>query len=592
MLFYDIEIYSNYALVGFLDENGLVRQYDTENYFSDLQINKIKRLLKFDKLVGFNSNCYDDNILLSMLNKNDVEQLYKKSIEIILNNNFFKNNISIDLIEVAPSQASLKAYGARLNFKKLQDLPFEPDKKITDFQSVRKYNINDLELTQALYNKLKPNLSLREKISKQYKVDVMSKSDAQIAEIIIKKETNFTQYVKNNLPKKVTYKKPNLDFKNKDIANLNLNEFNVNDNGNIILPQKTKIVINDKAYNFGLGGLHSQEKNVSYFGNLYNVDVTSYYPSLIINSALYPKNIGYNFKIIYKKLYEKRIKAKKNNDKLTSDVFKLALNGTFGKLSNKYSCLYEPQMLLNVTLTGQLYLLKLIEMLEDDGHNVVSANTDGVEIQTNKDFSKILEKWENLTNMKLEINKYNALFARDVNNYVAIYPNKKVKTKGIFSEPSLSKNTEHTICYEAITNLLSKNIDIEDTIYNCKDISKFTLSRAVKGGAIYSDKKLPNTQEFERMAGKFIKAVEKRNIDYQKQFILKDNTYLGKVVRWYYSCDSDNAIYYKKNGNKVPKSENSKPMMELSTSLPKDLDFLKYIEITKKLLMEIGYVGD
>lgn len=59
-------------------------------------------------------------------------------------------------------------------------------------------------------------------------------------------------------------------------------------------------------------------------------------------------------------------------------TFKIVLNGTFGKLGSKYSFLYSPNLMIQVTITGQLALLMLIEALEAAGISVVSANTDGI----------------------------------------------------------------------------------------------------------------------------------------------------------------------------------------------------------------------
>ncbi len=64
--------------------------------------------------------------------------------------------------------------------------------------------------------------------------------------------------------------------------------------------------------------------------------------------------------------------------------------------------------------------------------------------------------------------------------------------------------------------------------------------------------------------------------------------YLGKAVRFYYSTDGD-VITYKKNGNKVPKSDGAKPLMDLTDSLPDDLNHEWYIQEAEKQLQELGY---
>jgi hypothetical protein len=50
------------------------------------------------------------------------------------------------------------------------------------------YCHNDLQVTRILYDELKPQIALREQMSKQYGLDLRSNSDAQIAENVIKHE--------------------------------------------------------------------------------------------------------------------------------------------------------------------------------------------------------------------------------------------------------------------------------------------------------------------------------------------------------------------------------------------------------------------
>src|SRR6478609_3841680 len=61
-----------------------------------------------------------------------------------------------------------------------------------------------------------------------------------------------------------------------------------------------------------------------------------------------------------------------------ADSKKIEINGSFGKFGSKWSALYSPDLLIQVTITGQLCLLMLIEQLEAAGVQVCSANTDGI----------------------------------------------------------------------------------------------------------------------------------------------------------------------------------------------------------------------
>src|SRR5690606_22606645 len=142
-------------------------------------------------------------------------------------------------------------------------------------------------------------------------------------------------------------------------------------------------------------------------------------------------------------------------------------------LGSKWSNLYAPDLLIQVTLTGQLALLLLIERLELAGIHVVSANTDGIVIKCPVELihkmEEIIKWWENETRFEMERTEYAALYSRDVNNYIAIKTNGKTKTKGAYANPWnddsdrsmwLHKNPTNTICVEAVEALLTKQIPI------------------------------------------------------------------------------------------------------------------------------------
>ena len=234
-------------------------------------------------------------------------------------------------------------------------------------------------------------------------------------------------------------------------------------------------------------------------------------------------------------------------------TIKIFLNGSYGKLSSKYSSLYDPEMLLAVTLTGQLTMLMVIERLVSAGINVIASNTDSITYVCDKSDKALAESIvfdvELESGLLFDFEQFTSLYARDINNYLAVYPD-EVKAKGVYAKPTLSKNSEYPIVFEAIRRYLFDNaVRLEDTITECMDVRQFLTARTVKTGGVWNGE------------------------------------YLGRVVRWYYAKDGK-SIHYKNNGNKVPKSDGAHPMMELSDSLPLDLDYDKYIELA------IGHLED
>lgn len=598
----DIEVAPNAYLIGFKSvEKGTVIQVGIQGEDKALdkeQRKKVRSILSKYTIIGFNSERYDIPVILYSLYGKTCQQIFKVSTEIISENKpqwksfkdfgieAFPNLTHIDISDVTPGvMISLKLYGARIHSKKLQDLPYEYDKYLNDeeYKLWCEYNINDLDTTIDLLNLIGDPIELRYKMSDDYKANLMSNSDAQIAEHVIVGELKKKKIIakKINLPKNysIRYKAPScIKFKSDQLRYIlselqHGDEIKLDGKGSPKIPDwlaKEKIKIGNTTYNIGLGGLHSQEKKLVVESDeshiIRNADVGSYYPSMIIEYGFYPKQFGENFLEIYENIYRTRLAAKKSGDKGTSESLKLVLNGTFGKFGNKYSKIYSPDLMLQVTLTGQLLLLMLIEELELKGFRVVSSNTDGLEyycpIDRQDEAEAIIFDWELTTGMNMEHGIYKALYARDVNNYVAIYDG-YTKAKGCFIDTSLPiplprKNREHDIVFKAVKEYLLNKTPFEETINNCHDIREFLVCKKVSGGGKWRDQ------------------------------------YLGKVVRWYYSTDGDPIINSKPNkaGSyaKVANSDNGKPMMQLPDDLaiPGDLNKDYYIDLCIKHLETTG----
>jgi hypothetical protein len=589
MLVLDCEVYRNYFLL-------MLKKLETGKYakiemFEGQSIDpaKVSRLLASDTTISFNGNSYDLYIIAAALAGWKCLQIKELSDDLI------KSKLPawkiaqkydlqlhpwdhVDLFEVAPGKASLKIYGGRLNAPRMQDLPIEPDAMISADQAeeLKKYCANDLDTTEQLYRALEGQIRLREEMGQQYGgIDLRSKSDAQIAEAVIKHElTALTG--KSYKPRKVEigsllkYEDPGfVEFQSPHLREFFWmvldSDFPVGLNGSVQLPkelQDKKITIGDTEYKMGIGGLHSCEKSRSVEATseqiLADFDVASYYPNIILKQRLSPKSMGANFLTVYKDIVARRLKAKAEGDKVMADTLKIVVNGSFGKLGSMYSSLYAPELMIQTTVTGQLCLLMLIEMLESSGAKVVSANTDGVVVL----FDKTLEdnimgvtfEWSMQTSFELERSDYRSLHSRDVNNYIAVKLDGKTKRKGVYADPLLNKNADFQIVSDAIANYLSAGTSLSNTILTSSDVTRFVHIRTVTGGAVWR--------------GQF----------------------LGKAVRFYYSSTlmQGEAIHYARNSNRVPRSEGAKPMMELPEKMPCDMDYGRYLLLARAALADVG----
>ena len=633
----DTEVYRRYCLIGFIDPatGKIVSIEAVDKPFSLDDREWLRKYMRRHSTVGFNSAPFDlpiiyaaiagktpkqikeiaDAIIIDGLRPWEIEDEYKIKIP--------RNLDHVDLIEVAPGKASLKIYNGRMHGKRMQDLPIDPDADLTDeeIEIVYDYWKNDLAATIGLHDGLKTQLDLRREMTKEYGIDLRSKSDAQIAEAVIKTgikrlsgrdpkrpELKGGQRYRYRIPKFIKFNDDGLLDLLDDIEDI---WFKLSPSGKVLMPKALsdrKIKIGKGVYRMGIGGLHSSEENASHVADdeymLVDRDVASYYPRIIINLGLFPPHLGKAFLKIYKGIVDRRLKAKAEAGRLGDEIkdleksikesnsrselreerlaelkveqhkwqtiadgLKITINGSFGKLGSRWSILFAPDLLIQTTITGQLALLMLIHRFERRGFEVISANTDGIIIKIKRsrqgEYEEIIKKWEKDTGFETEETQYKAVYSRDVNNYVAVKMDGKTKRKGAYAKAGLEekKNPTMEIVSEAVCAYMVDGTPISKTIKECKDIRKFVTVRTVRGGAI------------------------------------KDGKYLGKAIRWYQSTSTDTPIRYKianesGNHNKVPKSDGGMPIMTLPDEFPSDVDFSWYIREARSILKELAFEED
>ena len=581
----DTECYRDFFLLAFynIDTGGTL----TIRLTADQPFDKKTALniMAKNTTVSFNGLGYDLPLIVLACSGASNEELKdlsdkliksNKSWEVIRNSQIVIPDWDhIDIMNVAPGMAGLKTYAGRIHAQKLQDLPYDPEKILTgdDMDELEKYCINDLHLTSILYQTLLPQIELREKMGEQYGLDLRSKGDAQIAEAVLKHELESVgvRIARPSIPEGTTFKyyapdwihfeDPVLQQLYNDAMNT---EFKIQPSGAVAIPEKLgrKVAYNDAEYTIGIGGLHSNETGTTIKCGaddvLFDVDFASYYPSIILGERYYPKHLGEEFLKIYSNIVKRRLAAKASGDMVTANSLKIVVNSSFGKFGSKYSFLYAPNLLIHVTLTGQLGLLMLIEHITQAGGRAVSANTDGVVILCPRSrlesVREAMFRFELISGFDLEETHYKSIHIESVNNYMAVKTNGSVKGKGTFAETGMMKNPQYSICAEAAREYVSQSIDVEQYITGCSDVRKFLSLRKVTGGAVW------------------------------------DGEEVGKVVRWYVSNNGKaQPILYKTNGNKVPRTDRAVPMMDISVNtIPKDLDREWYINETKKMLERTG----
>ena len=653
--FYDTECFNNYWLLKFRPRGGQAYGFRLRagQAFDLVTAARMRLLFEAYTTISFNGNYYDVPMISAALSGYTAEQLKWLNDRIIVEKAKpwelglpeWKPSDHIDIMEVAPGAGSQKQYAGRIHYKTMRDLPYDPGHYVTEAEIVEvdTYCENDLAVLEALFDALQPQIHQREALGKRYGLDLRSKSDAQVAEAVLKRrceqatgrrifkpEIDWNLKFRYKVPAFISYATPQLQ---RALELVQQSIFQLDAKGTVAMPPQLdglEIKLGGSVYKMGIGGLHSQEKRLvavsSETHQLRMPDVASYYPNLMVNAGAWPPALGDAFIREFDAIKLDRLAAKSLQGKLKkagdtsspeyeeakvgNEGGKIMINGTFGKTGSPYSVLFAPEMLIQTTLTGQLSLLMLIEWHELYGVPVISANTDGIVVNCPRDRLHVSEaliaEWEKRTGLEMETDDYVAIYARDVNNYFAIKTPDDVKRKGEYAKAGLveKKNPDVEICADAVADFLAKGVPVDYTIAACRDITKFVTIQKVNGGGVKMWGEGPRkgarvmdmvgtlaANGWTKEGRKWRKgdSVTDAATAYQSCFAQQTPEYLGKVVRWYYSTQAPGPIVYASNGNTVSLSYGARPCMTLPDEFPDDIDYAWYVSKAEAMLKDIGF---
>lgn len=254
--------------------------------------------------------------------------------------------------------------------------------------------------------------------------------------------------------------------------------------------QKLECDIAGVPHVFAWGGIHGAIPNYRKRGYFVNVDVASYYPSLMIQYDYISRNIRDSNH--YKDIYRKRLAYKAAHDKRANPL-KIVLNSTYGALKDRFNPLYDPLQANNVCVAGQLLLLDLIEHIEPYV-DIVQSNTDGIlvrlrasnEEEANREFARLDDlcyEWEKRSRMNLEFDEFREVIQRDVNNYLIVDAEGNYKSKGAVVKKLNDLDYDLPIVNRAVVNYFVKGIPVYQTVNECTDLRDF--QKIVKISSLY-----------------------------------------------------------------------------------------------------------
>lgn len=291
--------------------------------------------------------------------------------------------------------------------------------------------------------------------------------------------------------------------------------------------RKLEITIAGAPHVLGWGGIHGALENYLEESTderkIMHIDVTSYYPSLMIVN-------GYLSRAVprpedYKEVYDRRVTAKAAGDKATADALKLIVNTTYGAMKNQYNPLYDPHQANAVCISGQLYLVDLIEKLEDiPTFRLIQSNTDGLIVSCDVDHipavTHQVKLWEQRTGFTMGIDGIQKIVQKDVNNYVLLGEDDAVEVKGGYVSDYEGGDFKHrslVIAAKALVENLLHGTPPADTIGACTDVSEFQM--IAKAGSTY-DKVVWESAEQE---------IEVQNVNRVYASVNKDSGTLYKI---------------------------------------------------------------
>lgn len=499
---YDIEVFAYDWIVSFEDEQGV-----KSTFHNDLE-SLIEFYKQVEMLCGFNCKHYDGFILMAILAGATTAEVKELNDWIIKceRRGWEHPKMSVwrryipqfDLKDDMQDGQSLKGIEGNLYMPiEETEVPFDIDRPLLpdEVESVIKYCEYDVSATRKLmhirkdYLQTKINLGAKKGLTP---IQSLSKTNAALTAIYLD-----AQPVRYDDEKE--YKYPD-NLLREYIPQEAFDFFDAWKAGKFDGQKEVQTVIHigDCEVTLALGGIHGDIPNYVERSNdtrtIRNQDVGSYYPHIMIIEGYCSRAIPDSQ--IYANMLAERMRAKKAGDTVTANALKLVANTTYGAMLRDGNPLYDARMGRSVCITGQLRLLELANHLytECETLKVIQCNTDGIMVSLEtSDLDKyyaICKEWCDRGRYTLEEEIIRAIIQKDVNGYIEVATNGKLKVKGgylvrgISTAGAFKVNNNATIVPEAIIQYLVNGIPIADTINACDDIFKFQL--IAKAGSKYS----------------------------------------------------------------------------------------------------------
>lgn len=494
ILLFDIEIFKHDSLFVF-------RDYFTKEWF--IINNDLDELRKFyleyrdSMFIGYNNASYDNNVMRGYLQGKNAYQMSKTIIESdnrgLVYKMFDSHKTPLFGMDLYQDNKgfSLKEHSAFLGINiKETEVDFDMDRPLTDEEKEKNvaYCMNDVLATEKRFEQNIGMLLAKATIALMFDMD---KTD------LLQTNANLTakllgatkQEVRPDLTDPLELDK-RLNINTKEIAEAYLNhEFELNEDGKLNVSLE---YTDEDGYTmiFGSGGVHGAKASYIHIGMFPMRDWGSLYPNTMEQFNLLSRNIPKDKIHRYGDLLKQRMDAKYSGEEVANikgvevptyvmiNGIKLPLNTKFGATGAQFNGLYDPRNQFLVCATGQLIMTNMYELIKGKAQ-FIQSNTDAHAYIPNseaddKAIDEALDEFANKIGLTLDKDMFREIWQKDVNSYIAVQPNGKVKIKGAIGLTGGLKVSK-AIVSNAFINYLVAGKDYKEFINECNELRQFQI---------------------------------------------------------------------------------------------------------------------
>lgn len=463
------------------------------------ELSRLYKQYKKDIWVGYNIRNYDQYILKAILLGFEPKRVNdwiivkdRKGWEFT---SMF-NKLPLNIFDVMPNPpVSLKTLEAFMgNSIHETSVPFDIDRKLTteEIQETVKYCRFDVMNTIEVFLRRKNEFDSQMGLIKAFGLSFnhLGKTQAQLAAIILgAKKKRFKDEWAIRLPENVQL------GKYKHVGEWFLNPENHNPEA------KLETMICGLSHTIAWGGIHAgldkQQVVCAPDEVIFDVDVDQLYPSLMIQYGLLSRAVEEPKK--FQNVLNTSLELKKAGKKKEREPYKRICNITYGAEGDKFNPMYDPLHRNLVCVFGQVFIIDLLDKVEDI-ITLLNSNTDGIFVKLKRkdvdEFKGRVHEWEERTRLHMSYDEFSSLWSGDVNSYIAIREDGSYHAKGGYVKELNDLDYDLPIVNMAIKDYITKKMPVENTIYLCDELRNFQkvykLSSKYKfvvhNGYTYTDK--------------------------------------------------------------------------------------------------------